>query len=125
MRARRAERFGSRRADAAARPCDERDAAGKAVRIGHSAASSGLAAGDQRERRAAFLLRQVGERGGIVAGEAGVAALRLLTIALLAERPVQTLDRDEREAVGVNVIAHLLDVHLRREELRTLGCIHA
>ena len=48
-----------------------------------------------------------------------------LVVALLAERAVQAVDRDEGEAVGVDVIAHLLDVHLRGEQLGALGRVDA
>ena len=62
VRAGRGERFGGGGADAAAGAGDERKAPGKWFRIGHGAASSGLAARDQRQRRAAFLLGNVGQR---------------------------------------------------------------
>src|SRR5438067_1223642 len=89
------------------------------------AASSGLAARHQRQRNAAFFLADVGQARRIFAGEAGIAALRLAIVPLLAERSVEPFDRDEGEAVGVDVIAHLLDAHLRREQLRPLGRVDA
>src|SRR3954452_3951047 len=89
------------------------------------AASSGLAARHQRQWNAAFLLADVGQGRRIFAGEAGVAALRLAIVPLLAERSVQPFDRDESETVGIDVIAHLLDAHLRREQLRPLGRVDA
>src|SRR5216110_753285 len=72
---------------------------------------------------AAALLRKSGQARRIFAGEAGVAALRLRIVALLAERPVEALDGNEGQAVGIDIVAHLIDVHLCREQLRPLGRI--
>src|SRR4029450_44437 len=83
-----------------------------------------LAAGDQG-KRAGFLGADVGQRRRIVPGEAGVAALRAGGVAGLAERPIETVDRDERQAVGIDVVAHFLDVHLRGEQLGPLGGVDA
>jgi len=49
-----------------------------------------------------------------------LAALRRSPVALFPERPVEPLDRNEGQAVGVDVVPHLVDIHLRREELRAL-----
>src|SRR5829696_7072499 len=76
-----------------------------------------LAAGDQRKRGRAFLLGEVGQRRRISPGEASVAALRLRVVPFLAERPIETFDRDEGEAVRVDVVGHASDAHLRGEKL--------
>src|SRR5687768_16434290 len=79
-----------------------------------------LAAGDEG-KRAAVLAGGVGERRRIVAGEAGIAALRARRFARIAERPIEPVDRDEGEAVGVDEVAHRVDIHLRGEQLGALG----
>src|SRR3546814_7008201 len=58
--------------------------------------------------------------------EAGVAILRRVVAALrFAERAVEAVDRDERQAVGVDEIRHLADRHLRREQFCPFGRIDA
>src|SRR6476646_2316587 len=89
------------------------------------AALSGLAARDKRQRTAAFLLRQVGQRRRIGAGEAGVASLGLRAVAVLAERTIQPFDGDERQAVRIDIVAHLIDVHLRGQQFGSLRSVHA
>ena len=67
------ERFGGGGTDAAAGAGDERQLAGERLRIGHGRAFSGL----RREKASSLALRaDIGQRRRIVAGEAGVAALR-------------------------------------------------
>src|SRR3546814_3108065 len=68
----------------------------------------------------------VGKPRRIVAGEAGVAMLRLRLVAyVLAERTIETVDREKGKAVGVDIVGHLGDIHLRGEQLRPLRCVDA
>ena len=77
------ERQRRRPADAARCAGDDDDAIGEAA--GHDTASAGL--GEQAERADVVAVLAVGEPGRIGAGEAGVAELRLLRIALPPRRP--------------------------------------
>ena len=68
----------------------------------------------------------VGQAGGIIAGKAGIAILRGVVGALcFAQRAVEAVDGDERQAVGVDEICHLADGHLRREQLGAFGGVDA
>src|SRR5688572_6684502 len=68
----------------------------------------------------------VSQPGRIVAGEAGVAILRPRGVAAaLARCSVESVDRDEPEAVDADEIAHVLDRHARCEELRFLRRVDA
>src|SRR3546814_3881275 len=55
----------------------------------------------------------IGERSRIVAGEAGVA-MRGPDVGAVrfAERLVEPVDRDEGEDVGLDVVGHLIEIHL-------------
>src|SRR3546814_19577186 len=68
----------------------------------------------------------VGKPRRIVAGEAGVAMLRLRLVAyVLAERTIETVDREKGKAVGVDIVGPLGDIHLRGEQLRPLRWVDA
>src|SRR3546814_15720671 len=68
----------------------------------------------------------VGKPRRIVAGEAGVAMLRLRLVAyVLAERTIETVDREQGKAVGVDITGHMGDIHLRGEQLRPLRRVYA
>src|SRR4029077_338647 len=68
----------------------------------------------------------VGQPGRIIAGEAGVAILRLARIApRLPHGPIEPVDGDEGEAVDADDLRHLLGVMLEGEELAALGRIDA
>ena len=73
-----------------------------------------------------FLRRLVGQRGRIVAGEAVVGELRPQRIALLvAHGAVDALDRQERERIGADEVAHAFEVMGRRQQLVALRRIDA
>src|SRR5690554_1045 len=64
--------------------------------------------------------------GGIITCKTSIAILRLSVIShVLANRPVKTTDRNEGQAVGLNILAHLVDRFQCREQLFTLWGVHA
>src|SRR5690606_39078673 len=94
---------GDRRADAAGGAGDEGDTPGEAAG-GHSRSDDFF---EKRELRVDRAFLVVEEARRIVAGEAGVAELRLRGVApILAHRAVEPVDRNERQAVDADVAGH-------------------
>ena len=63
-------------------------------------------------------LGEVGQPGGVVPSETGVAILRTAVVAAFKpDSSIETVDGDEREAVCLDEIAHRGDVHSAGEQL--------
>jgi hypothetical protein len=72
------------------------------------------------------MLVKIGQLGRIVTGEACVAIAWACGIALrFTQGPIQTFNGQESEAVGMDIVAHLGDVHPAGEQLFTLGGVDA